>query len=57
MWRNLLHGRARHFATLLPMGLVVGAMVGVGFHDVLFGLAAGAIFGLALALLLTLQTH
>ncbi|MEA3238979.1 MAG: hypothetical protein U9Q94_04260 [Candidatus Bipolaricaulota bacterium] len=57
MWRNLLRGRARHFVLLLPMGLVVGAVVGVGFHDVLFGLAAGAIFGLALGLLLTLQTH
>ena len=57
MWRNLLRGRTRHFAILLPMGIVVGAVVGVGFHDVLFGLAAGAIFGLALGLLLTLQTH
>jgi len=57
MWRRLLQGRARHFVLLLPMGLVVGAVVGVGFHDVLFGLAVGAIFGLALALLLTLQTH
>jgi len=57
MWRNLLRGRTRHFALLLPIGLAVGAVVGVGFHDVLFGLAAGAIFGLALGLLLTLQTH
>jgi len=57
MWRNLFRGRARHFALLLPMGLAVGAVAGVGFHDVLFGLAAGAIFGLALGLLLTLQTH
>jgi len=57
MWRKVMHGRVRHFALLLPMGLAVGAVVGVGFHDVLFGLAAGAIFGFALALLLTLQTH
>jgi len=57
MSRRLLHARAKHFALLLPMGLAVGAAVGVGFHDVLFGLAAGAIFGFALALLLTLQTH
>jgi len=57
MSRRLLHARAKHFARLLPMGLAVGAAVGVGFHDVLFGLAAGAIFGFALALLLTLQTH
>ncbi len=57
MWRKVMHGRARHFALLLPMGLAVGAVVGVGFRDVLFGLAAGAIFGFALALLLTLQTH
>lgn len=53
----MLRGRARHFVLLLPTGLVVGGLVGVGFHDVFFGLAAGVIFGLALGLLLTLQTH
>lgn len=44
-------------AILLPGGIIVGTLVGIGFHDVLFGLAAGAIIGLALALLFTLQTH
>ncbi len=55
--RRLLTGKGKHFMLLLPMGLVIGALVGVGFHDVLFGLAVGAIFGFALALLFTLQTH
>ncbi|MCD6136562.1 hypothetical protein J7J63_07630 [Candidatus Bipolaricaulota bacterium] len=55
--RRLLRGKGKHFMLLLPMGLVIGALVGVGFHDVLFGLTVGAIFGLALALLFTLQTH
>lgn len=57
MWRKLLRGKARHFVFLLPMGLIVGVLVGVGFHDVLFGLATGAVLGLAFALLFTLQTH
>lgn len=57
MWRRLLRGKARHFVFLLPMGLVVGALVGIGFHDVLFGLAVGAVLGLAFTLLFTLQTH
>ena len=57
MWRRLLRGKARHFVFLLPMGLAVGALVGIGFHDVLFGLAVGAVLGLAFTLLFTLQTH
>ncbi len=55
MWRRLLRGRARHFIFLLSMGLVVGTLVGAGFHDVLFGLTTGVVMGLALALLFTLQ--
>lgn len=55
--RKLLRGRAKHFVLLLPMGLVVGALVGVGFHDIIFGLVVGLGFGFALALLFTLQTH
>ncbi len=57
MWRKLLQGRARHFTILLAMGLIVGVLVGVGFQDVLFGLAAGVVIGLALALLFSLQTR
>jgi len=44
-------GRWRHLVLLLPLGVAFGTVVGVLFHDVLFGLGVGAGFGAVFGLL------
>ena len=44
-------GRWRHLVVLVPLGVAVGAVAGFGFDDLLFGLAAGAAFGVVFGLL------
>ncbi len=55
MFRRWLRVRARHFLILIPVGLVVGTLVGWAFNDVLFGLAIGPTLGALFAMLFTLR--
>lgn len=46
----------RHARILLPLGLVVGALVGLAFDDVPFGVAVGAGLGALLTAVFALHT-
>jgi len=47
--------RLRHLALLIPLGTIVGLLVGLAFNDLLFGLGAGAGLGLLFGILLTVR--
>lgn len=49
--------KARHFVILIPLGLSVGAIVGLLFHDPLFGLLSGFVLGVLIASLFAIQTR
>jgi hypothetical protein len=49
--RSLLRSRWRHALILIPLGAVVGLVVGILFRDVAFGVGVGAAFGVGLGLL------
>ncbi len=49
--------KARHFVILIPMGLAVGAVVGLLFRDPLFGLLSGFVLGSLIASIFAIQTR
>ncbi len=53
--RSARLGRWRHLAILFPLGLGVGALGGLVWHDLLFGLAVGAGFAVLYGLLFALR--
>jgi len=57
MFSKFVHSRARHVLILIPLGLIVGTVVGALFNDVLFGLLAGFVLGLLFSGLFALRTH
>lgn len=57
MVARLLHSRAKHVIILLPLGLVVGTVVGAMFADVGFGVLAGFGIGILLSGLFTFRAH
>ncbi len=48
-------GRWRHIVLLVPLGVAVGAVVGLLWDDIVFGLLAGAGLGAAFGLLFALR--
>jgi len=48
-------GRWKHLVTLLPLGLAVGAIAGAIWHDLAFGLVAGAGFAVFYGLIFALR--
>ncbi len=50
-------GKLRHFVILIPLGLAVGAIVGLLFRDPLFGLLSGFVLGVLLASIFAIQTR
>jgi len=57
MTKRPISPRLRHFVILIPGGLLVGVIVGLLFHDPLFGLLSGIGLGVLIATLFALQTH
>jgi RsiW-degrading membrane proteinase PrsW (M82 family) len=53
--RSLRLGRWKHLATLLPLGLALGAIGGLIGHELLFGIAVGAGFAVFYGLLFALR--
>jgi len=48
-------GRWKHLVTLLPLGIGVGAIGGLVWHDLLYGLAVGAGFAVFYGLIFALR--
>ncbi len=48
-------GRFRHLVMLVPLGAAVGAVGGLIWQDVLFGMAVGVGFGVVYGLLFALR--
>ncbi len=57
MPKRTISPRLRHFIILIPLGLVVGSIVGWAFQDPLFGLLSGIGLGILIATVFALQTH
>ncbi|MBU1050163.1 hypothetical protein KKG90_09100 [Candidatus Bipolaricaulota bacterium] len=55
MFRSLPNSRWKHLVRLIPLGAIVGLVVGYFFHDILFGLAIGCIFGMLLGLMFAVR--
>jgi len=55
MLSNLLASRWKHVIRLLPMGAIVGLVIGYLFHDLLYGLLVGCVFGGLLGLLFVVR--
>ncbi len=48
-------GRWKHLVTLLPLGIAVGAIGGLVWHDLIYGLAVGAGFAVFYGLIFALR--
>jgi hypothetical protein len=48
-------GRWKHLVILLPLGVAIGAVGGLIWNDLLFGLAIGAGFGIFYGLIFALR--
>jgi len=48
-------GRWKHLVTLLPLGIAVGAIGGLIWHDLFYGLAVGAGFAVFYGLIFALR--
>lgn len=55
VWSRLTGSRWRHVLTLLPLGVLVGLLVGWGFDDLVFGVLVGGVFGAAFGLLFAVR--
>jgi len=57
MLSRFVHSRAKHFMTLIPLGLLVGVVVGAVLGSPSVGILAGLALGFLFACSLTLRIH
>jgi nitrogen fixation-related uncharacterized protein len=53
--RSLSLGRWKHLAILIPLGVAIGAVGGLVWNDLLFGIAVGTGFAVLYGLLFALR--